>query len=183
MTVLKLPRTVSPGDLVVTLLVFAAGVVTAILAVRSVPLWWTTKFQLPFPILTTFGLAGCAFFSFLVLRGRLLPHLYPDPGMPYVANIGRGAVDVWEGSVEDRPMLRRMGGKRTLMTPWRWSFQTPDEPTLVRVLTMLRDAGVGFKGDNPRDWTPSDEFMALRERGLVSGDFKEVDAVGVPRKR
>ena len=109
MTVLKLPRTVSQGDLVVTLLVFAAGVVLAILAVRSVPLWWTAKFQFPPPMLTTFGLVGSAVLSFMILQGRLLPLLHPDPGVPYVASIARGTVDVWERSVNARPML------------WKWA--------------------------------------------------------------
>lgn len=83
----------------------------------------------------------------------------------------------------DRPMLRRLGGRRDFITPWSWTFRAPDEPALARVLTALRDAGVAFKGNDPKGWTPSDEFKALRERGLVSGSFDEIGVGGVARKR
>ena len=62
--------------------------------------------------------------------------------------------------------------------PWSWSFRAPDEPSLARVLTALRDAGIGFRGGDLKDWTPSDEFIALRERGLVSGTFYQFGGNG-----
>jgi hypothetical protein len=174
---------VTVGDIAATVLVFAAGVVLLTLTVRSVPAWWTTKFEFPSPILVTLAFASATFIAFLITWFRSTQLVLSTSDMPYVSRISDSTVEVSEGSVADRPKLRRLGGRRDFITPWSWTFRTPDEPTLVRVLTALRDAGVGFAGNDPKGWTPSDEFIALRERGLVNGSFDEIGVGGVARKR
>jgi uncharacterized integral membrane protein len=180
---LRARRRMTAADIVATALIVAAGVVFLILAMRSVPAWWATKFELPGRILITLALVSGAFIAFLISWFRLTQLLLSEYEKPYITRIGDGAVSVAEGSVADRPMLRRLGGRRDFVNPWSWSFRAPDEPTLARVLTALRDAGVAFAGNDPKGWTPSDEFLALRERGVVSGSFDEMTVGGGRRKR
>jgi hypothetical protein len=178
----KLRRRMTIADISATGLVFAAGLAFLILTVRSLPAW-TTKEKYPGPILISLALASGAFIAFLITWSRLTLRVLSTYEMPYVTRIGEGTVNVTEGSVADRPTLRRLGGRRDFITPWSWTFRAADEPALARVLTALRDAGVAFAGNDPKGVTPSDEFIALRERGVVSGTFDEMTIGGGTRKR
>ncbi|HEX2248868.1 MAG TPA: hypothetical protein VHH32_00885 [Gemmatimonadales bacterium] len=176
-------RTRAFGDIALTVLVFAAGVVLVILTVRSVPAWWTTKFEWPPPTLTTLALASGACIAFLITGTRVMALRLCEAEVTRVVSIEGDTVEVWEGTVADRPLLRSLGGRRSFITPWIWSFRAPDKAALARLLTALRDASVAFEGDDPKRWTPSDIFAQMREHGLVSGSYDEVGIAGVARKR
>lgn len=51
-------------------------------------------------------------------------------------------------------------------------LKAPDEQSLSRLLSQLRDLQVVFSGGS--GWPPAEVFADLRERGLVSGEFREI---------
>jgi hypothetical protein len=59
-----------------------------------------------------------------------------------------------------------------------------DDQELARLMSQLRDMGVGF-GGAPHGWPPAEVFVVLRDRGLVAGTFEEVTFAGpgVVRRR
>jgi hypothetical protein len=174
------PPTATIGDIVGTVLLGMVGVAFLVLTVLSVPRWWTTKFEFPPPMLVTIGLAGIACMALYITRLRL--PLFPRYSERFYVGTHHGdVVTVYEGNVAHRSILRRLGAKR--VTLHCWDFPTPDEQALARVLTALRDAGAVFPGDDYKGFTVSDEFMALRERGLVSGSFCQLGDMGELRER
>ncbi len=179
----KPPRTTTAADIAVTLLIGAVGIGLAILTILSVPRWWNTKFEFPPPMFVTFGLGFAAYMALYITRLRLplVPPAVWD--RPQIGSAGNGQVVVYEGNLSHRPLLRRLGGQRSWVALGCWWFPAPDEPALARVLSDLRDAGAVFPADDYKGFTASDVFIALRERGLVSGNFYQTGDNGELRER
>lgn len=124
------------------------------------------------------GLLSCGLIALGVgvSRSFALLSLLPGSPNPYiVTSVSERVVELSEGSPYiDRRVLRRLGGRRSFLSPWLWHFATSDDESLARCLGALRDLGVVFTGIDPAGWSPADVADSLRERGLVSGPFQEI---------
>ncbi len=81
-----------------------------------------------------------------------------------------------------RSKLRAAGGRRRWLD-WlggTWSFESQDgETSLASVFAVLRDLGIAFEGA-PAGWPPAAIFADLRERGLITGPYRELTFRGGP---
>lgn len=93
----------------------------------------------------------------------------------FVGSISEGAIMVSNVSSALKSRLRRLGGRPTIINQKEtWIIETNDqEEILCELLEQLRDLGVLFAGA-PGGWSPSEIFLYLRDKKLISGQFQEV---------
>ena len=68
--------------------------------------------------------------------------------------------------------LKKLGVKRRFFKRNVWILSYKDEQELSSCLTALRNAKCLFSGGH--GWSPSAIFQQLRDKGLLSGKFKEI---------
>lgn len=68
--------------------------------------------------------------------------------------------------------LKKLGFKRRFFKRNVWILYYNDERELLLCLVTLRDANFLFTGGH--GWSPSAIFKQFRDRGLLSGKFKEI---------
>jgi len=175
-------RTVTAGEVVVTLLVLLSGLALVVLAGRS-GLHIVTARSLD-DLLTFLALSSAAFIVLLVAGTRLRTVGAINYRPTCVQDIQGFRVEVWEGwELPDPRTLRSLGGRREFITPWIWTFATKDERSLAQLLMALRDLGVPFVAKPRHEWPPASVFEELRERGLVTGSCMTTESWRSVRKR
>lgn len=63
-------------------------------------------------------------------------------------------------------------GGRELDESTDYVLEFTGENEKIRLFTVLRDMGVAFSGG--RDWSPSEQFEDLRDKGLITGKYKHI---------
>lgn len=90
---------------------------------------------------------------------------------PYIAAIVREIMI--EGVTPELEIeIRRLGASRKPDILNRWDIGISSENKKAELLTKLRDLGIPF-GGGP-NWSPGEQFEDLRDKGLVSGSYKEI---------
>jgi hypothetical protein len=68
--------------------------------------------------------------------------------------------------------LKDLGGQEEEPDNANIIIKYSDENEKVRLFKELRDLGIAFSAG--RDWSPSEQFEELRERGLITGKYKHI---------
>jgi len=102
------------------------------------------------------------------MKGKVVQMKEPS----YVAVVLGEEVLVRVTDADARVVVRRIGARRSLFPPRTWVIRYRGEVELASILAALRDAGLPF--GSGRQWPPCDVFEGLRERCLVSGQYKKV---------
>jgi hypothetical protein len=89
----------------------------------------------------------------------------------YVSNIGHDKLIVTDSSGGGDVLSSRFNARRIDAHTLEITIASRDE--LPVLLERLRDAGVAFVGGSS-GWPPAVVFEDLRDRGLVSGLYKEI---------
>jgi hypothetical protein len=104
----------------------------------------------------------------------------------WVNDIDHKRVSVFSPDRRHDGLLRKLrGGKSWLWTFWAWPWKLWDLPyrsdqQLAEILIALRDAGYPFLGEE-HGWPPTAIFEDLRDKGLLSGPFREITWLGPGR--
>jgi len=97
----------------------------------------------------------------------------------WVSDIDGKRVEVNSPDRRHDGLLKKLGGRKSwLRTIWDLRFRSDGE--LAEILTALRDAGFAFAGEEA-GWPPTEIFLDLRKRGLVSGPYREITWLGPGR--
>ncbi len=117
-------------------------------------------------------------FSLRDLLGRIGSSVRRSAPDNCVSLVLDGNVRVEQASPELIEYLRSLGGhEETVAGGAFWVIEAQSDEELGVLLGKLRDEGVIFAG-GPVGWTPAAIFKDLRERQLLSGEFREVVWVG-----
>ena len=102
----------------------------------------------------------------------------PDNAEAYVKSIQNNDVIIVNVGLKLLPSLLRLGAqKREESGQPAWILNAPNEKVLTDMLNACRDLEIAFAG-GAAGWPPAEIFDNLRERGLISGKFKELLWVG-----
>lgn len=69
--------------------------------------------------------------------------------------------------------LKKMGAKRKLFNWNEWTITYKNEQELIYILQLLNDNNFMFAGGT-NGWSPTDIFILMREKQLLSGNLIEI---------
>lgn len=88
----------------------------------------------------------------------------------YVSFVG-GKIVIENVQKELIKSLENMGGQEN-DNHMKFTIKYSNESEKVRLFTKLRELGIAFSAG--QDWSPSEQFEELRDRGLITGKYKHI---------
>ncbi len=91
----------------------------------------------------------------------------------YVRSVLTKEISILCNDHEQLKFLRLIGAKRRYFISSEWVLKYSSDEDLTDLFRKLRDNGFLFSYDQ-HGWGPSDVFRHHRDKGLLTGKFKEI---------
>lgn len=91
----------------------------------------------------------------------------------YVRSVLTKEITILCDDQEQLNFLRSIGGKRRFFISSEWVIQYSSDDDLTNLFNKLRNKGFLFSYDQ-HGWGPSDLFRHYRDKGVLTGKFKEI---------